>query len=153
MDQGADIITQHTDSTAAIQAAADRGKFAFGQASDMIHFAPDTQLTSIIDAWGPYYVARTQAVLDGTWTSGDTWHGMAEGMVVMAPFTNMPFSVSQLARNTTEALTSGALHAFTGPIYNQAGELMVPAGEVAADFPMLVTMNWYVQGVDDKLPD
>ena len=153
MDQGADIITQHTDSTAAIQAAADRGKFAFGQASDMIHFAPDTQLTSIIDAWGPYYVARTQAVLDGTWTSGDTWHGMAEGMVVMAPFTNMPFSVSQLARNTTEALTSGALHAFTGPIYNQAGELMVPAGEIAADFPMLATMNWYVQGVDDKIPD
>ena len=73
----------------------------------------------------PYYVARTQAVLDGTWTSGDTWHGMAEGMVVMAPFTNMPFSARQMARNTTAALTSGALHAFTGPIYNQAGELMV----------------------------
>ena len=54
MDQGADIITQHTDSTAAIQAAADRGIKAFGQASDMIHFAPNTQLTAIIDKWGPY---------------------------------------------------------------------------------------------------
>ena len=152
MDQGADIITQHTDSTAAIQAAADRGMFAFGQASDMIHFAPNTQLTAIIDAWGPYYVARTQAVLDGTWTPGDTWHGMNEGMVVMAPFTNMPISVATLARETTAALTSGELHAFTGPIYNQEGELVVPAGEVADDFPMVATMDWYVKGVDDKLP-
>jgi len=152
MDQGADIITQHTDSTAAIQAAADRGMFAFGQASDMIHFAPNTQLTAIIDAWGPYYVARTQAVLDGTWTAGDTWHGMNEGMVVMAPFTNMPLPVATLARKTTAALTSGVLHAFTGPIYNQEGELVVPAGEVADDFPMLATMDWYVKGVDDTLP-
>jgi simple sugar transport system substrate-binding protein len=120
----------------------------------MIQFAPDTQLTAIIDNWGPYYVARTQAVLDGTWTGGgDTWHGMGPGMVVMAPFTNMPYSAQQMARNTVEKLTSGELHAFTGPIYNQAGELMVPAGEVAADFPMLATMNWYVQGVDDKLPE
>ena len=153
MDQGADIITQHTDSTAAIQAAADRGIKAFGQASDMIHFAPKTQLTAIIDEWGPYYVARTQAVLDGTWTSGDTWHGMGPGMVVMAPFTNMPDSVRQMATETTAALTSGKLHAFTGPIYNQAGELVVAAGEVAPDFPMLATMNFYVQGVDDKLPE
>ncbi len=153
MDQGADIITQHTDSTAAIQAAADRGIKAFGQASDMIHFAPKTQLTAIIDEWGPYYVARTQAVLDGTWTSGDTWHGMGPGMVVMAPFTNMPESVRQMAIETTAALTSGKLHAFTGPIYNQAAELVVEAGEVAPDFPMLATMNFYVQGVDDKLPE
>ena len=153
MDQGADIITQHTDSTAAIQAAADRGIKAFGQAADMIHFAPKTQLTAIIDEWGPYYVARTQAVLDGTWTSGDTWHGMGPGMVVMAPFTNMPESVRQMAIETTAALTSGKLHAFTGPIYNQAGELVVEAGEVAPDFPMLATMNFYVQGVDDKLPE
>jgi len=151
MDQGADIITQHTDSTAAIQAAADRGIYAFGQASDMIAFAPNTQLTAIIDAWGPYYVARTQAVLDGTWSSGDTWHGMNEGMVVMAPFTNMPYSAQQMARNTTAKLTSQEFHAFTGPIYNQEGELVVAAGEVADD-GMLAGMSFYVQGVDDKLP-
>ena len=152
MDQGADIITQHTDSTAAIQAAADRGILAFGQASDMIHFAPDTQLTAIIDEWGPYYVARTQAVLDNTWTSGDTWHGMGPGMVVMAPFTNMPSSVAEMAAATTASLTSGELHAFTGPIYNQNGELVVAEGAVA-DVGMLAGMNFYVQGVDDKLPE
>ena len=67
MDQGADMITQHTDSPAALQAAEERGVFAFGQASDMSRFAPTAHLTAIEDHWGPYYVKRAQAVLDGTW--------------------------------------------------------------------------------------
>ena len=73
IDQGVDIITQHTDSTAPMQVAAERGIKAFGQASDMIKFGPKPQLTSIVDDWGPYYIERIQAVLDGTWkpaTSG-----------------------------------------------------------------------------------
>ena len=152
MDQGADIITQHTDSTAALQAAAERNVLAFGQASDMIQFAPSTQLTSIIDEWGPYYVERTQAVLDGTWTSGDTWHGMSDGLVVMAPYTNMPDDVATLAAETAESIRTGAFHPFTGPIYNQAGELVVPEGEVADD-GMLAGMMFYVKGIDDEVPN
>ncbi len=151
MDQGADIITQHTDSTAALQAAAERGIYAFGQASDMIHFAEKTQLTSIIDNWGPYYVARTKAVLNGTWASTDTWDGMDKGMVVMAPYTNMPADVAALAAKTAESIRSGAFHPFTGPIHNQAGEQVVAAGAVADD-GMLAGMSFYVQGIDDKLP-
>jgi basic membrane protein A and related proteins len=67
IDQGVDIITQHTDSTAPMQVAAERGIKAFGQASDMIKFGPETQLTSIIDDWGHYYTERVKAVMDGTW--------------------------------------------------------------------------------------
>ena len=159
MDQGADIITQHTDSTAALQAAAERNVLAFGQASDMIQFAPSTQLTSIIDEWGPYYVERTQAVLDGTWTSGDTWHGMSDGLVVMAPYTNMPNDVATLAAETAESIRTGAFHPFTGPIYNQAGELVVPEGEVADDGMLAGMMPgmkkakaaMQASGMDDKV--
>src|SRR5437899_12244360 len=49
IDQGADIIMQHTDSPAAMQVAAERGKLAFGQDSEMIKFGPKSQLTSIMD--------------------------------------------------------------------------------------------------------
>src|SRR5260370_30530 len=55
LDQGADVIMQHTDSPAAMQIAAARGALAFGQDSDMIKFGPKTQLTSIVDNWAPYY--------------------------------------------------------------------------------------------------
>ena len=74
-------------------------------------------------------------------------------MVGTAPFTNMSNDIATMARETTESIRTGAFHPFTGPIYNQAGELVVAAGEVAPDFPMLATMNFYVQGIDDKLPE
>ena len=56
--QGADIIVQHTDSTAPLQIAQEQGKLGFGQSSDMMKFAPKAQLTAIVDDWGPYYVGR-----------------------------------------------------------------------------------------------
>jgi simple sugar transport system substrate-binding protein len=51
IDQGADIILQHTDSPAPLQIAEARGVFAVGQASDMARFAPKAQLTAIVDNW------------------------------------------------------------------------------------------------------
>ena len=149
--QGADIITQHTDSTAPLQIAAEQGVLGFGQASDMIKFAPDHQMTAIIDDWAPYYVARVQAVLDGTWESMDTWDGMGPGMVAMAPYTNLPDDVVAMAKETEARITSGEFHPFTGPIHKQDGTMAIGDGEVLDDGTLL-GMNWYVKGVDDELP-
>ena len=149
--QGADIITQHTDSTAPLQIAEEQGVVGFGQASDMIKFAPKAQLTAIIDDWSAYYIERTKAVLDGTWTSGDVWGGMGAEMVVMADYTNMPDDVKAMAEETEAKITSGEFHPFTGPIYKQDGTLAVEEGKVLDDGTLL-GMNWYVQGIDDSLP-
>ncbi len=150
ISQGADIITQHTDSTAAVQVAAEQGVYAFGQASDMSAFGPKTVLTSIIDDWAPYYIARTEAALNGTWESTDTFGGMDSGMVGMGAFENMPADVKAMAEATTAAITSGELHPFAGPVYKQDGTLAAAEGETVA-IGDLLGMNWYVQGVDDKL--
>ena len=149
--QGADIITQHTDSTAPLQIAAEKGVYGFGQASDMIKFAPKNQLTAIVNNWAPYYIKRTKAVLDGTWKSADTWEGKATGMVTMAPYTNMPADVAKMAQATHKKLADGSFHAFTGPIFKQDGSQAAKAGEVIDDGTLL-GMNWYVKGIDDKLP-
>lgn len=149
--QGADIITQHTDSTAPLQIAEEQGVVGFGQASNMIKFAPKAQLTAIIDDWSAYYVDRTKAVIGGTWESKDTWGGMDAKMVVMADYTNMPDDVKAMAEETEAKITSGEFHPFTGPIYKQDGELAVAEGEVLDDGTLL-GMNWYVKGVDDTLP-
>ena len=150
ISQGADVITQHTDSTGPVQVAEEQGVYAFGQASDMSAFAPNALLTSIVNNWGDYYIERTQAVLDGTWESGDTFGGMGANMVNMADFINMPADVAAMAEETTAAITSGDLHPFTGPIYKQDGSLAVGAGEVL-DIGTMLGMNWYVKGVDDQL--
>ncbi|MCB1422718.1 MAG: BMP family ABC transporter substrate-binding protein [Nitratireductor sp.] len=151
IDQGADIITQHTDSTAPMQVAAERGVKAFGQASDMINFGKETQLTAIIDDWGPYYVERVKAVLEGTWEQVDVWAGMKEGHVVMAPYTNMPDDVKAMAEETQAKITSGEFDPYTGPVKKQDGSDWLAEGEVA-DAGVLLGMNFYVAGVDDQLP-
>ena len=153
INQGADIIVQHTDTYAPCQAAEEAGVYAFGQASNQEEFCPNAHLTAIEDIWGPYYAARAKAVVDGTWSSQDTWEGMADGMVVMSPYNTklMPASLIQEAVNMEVAIKDGTLHSFTGPIYNQAGELVVAEGEVADD-GMLAGMSFYVQGIDGDLP-
>ncbi len=148
---GADILVQHTDSTAGLQVAQELGKLGFGQASDMIKFAPKSQLTAIVDNWGPYYIRRIKDVMDGTWKSQSSWDGMAEGTVNIAPFTNMPEDVAKMAADTVASIKSGKFNPFTGPITKQDGTVVGEAGKPLADGDIL-GMNWYVKGVDDKLP-
>ena len=89
-DQGADVLTQHTDSAAATQFANERGIYSFGQDSDQIKFGPKAQLTAIVNNWTPYYTDRIKLALDGKWESGDVWGGLSSKIVQMAPYTNMP---------------------------------------------------------------
>jgi simple sugar transport system substrate-binding protein len=149
-DQGADIIVQHTDSTAALQVAEERKLHGFGQSSDMIKFAPNAQLTSLTDEWGPYYISRVQAALDGTWKPDNVWLGIKDGAVKLAPFTNMPDDVKAMAE-ATEKKIAGGWNPFTGPVSKQDGSPWLKDGEVADDATLL-GMNFYVKGIDDKLP-
>jgi basic membrane protein A and related proteins len=152
IDQGADIIMQHTDSPAAMQVAAERGKLAFGQDSEMIKFGPKTQLTSIMNNWGPYYTKRVKAELDGTWASQDEWDGLKEKMLVMAPYLNMPDDVKKMAEETEAAIVAGTLHPFKCPIVAQDGKEVECKGGKNLDDGQILGMNFYVKGIDDKIP-
>lgn len=152
IDQGADVILQHTDSPAPLQVAEKRGVYGVGQASDMAKFAPKAQLTAIIDNWDGYYVQRTKDVIEGTWESKDTWGGFDSGMVEMAPFNEViPADTIASAKAAIEAIKSGELKPFTGPIKDQSGKVVVAEGVSMPDSDLL-KMNWYVEGVEDKLP-
>jgi len=152
LDQGADIIMQHTDSPAPMQVAAERGKLAFGQDSEMIKFGPKAQLTSILDTWAPYYISRVKAELDGAWKSEDSWGGLETKMFEMAPYTNMPDEVKKVAEDMQAAITAGKLHPFKCPVTGQDGkDVECKGGDHLADGQIL-SMNFYVKGVDDKVP-
>jgi simple sugar transport system substrate-binding protein len=151
-DQGADILMQHTDSPAAMKFAEEKGILAFGQASDMIAFGPNAQLTSIVDNWAPYYRKRVAALLDGSWTSSDTWEGFKEGGVTLAPFSKkIPPDVVALGQRARDGIAEGRIHPFTGPINRQDGSVWLKAGETATDKD-LASMNFYVEGIDGALP-
>lgn len=153
IEQGADVIMQHTDSTAAMAIAEQKGIYAFGQASDMKAFGPTAQLTAIIDNWGPYYVERVGAVIDGSWESTDVWQGMKEGLVVMSPFSDrIPADVRAEAEAMVAAISDGSYHPFTGPINRQDGSPWLAAGE-AADDGTLLGMNFYIEGIEGAIPN
>jgi len=152
MAAGCDMVAQHTDSPAPLQAAQKQGKLGFGQASDQIKFAPKAQLTATIDNWGPYYIKKVQGVIDGTWETGDYFGHMNEGAVQMAPFTNMPADVAAEAQKIKDAISNGEYFAFTGPLKDNTGKLQLKAGEIADDVH-LNTMMYYVEGIDAKVPN
>lgn len=154
IEQGADVILQHTDSKAP-QAAAEKagGVITFGQASDMSEYAPMPRVSSIIDNWGPYYIARTQAVMDGTWSSVNTWDGIASGMVEIGEISDaVPADVKASALALKASIASGEYHPFTGPLNKQDGSVWLADGEVADD-GTLAGMGFFVEGITGDIPN
>lgn len=147
IDQGADVITQHTDSPAAMQVAEERGLMAFGQASDMRRFGPNAQLTSIVDNWDAYYIRRVQAALDGTWKAEGVWMGLKDGAVEIAPYgPKVTPEAAAAADRVKQAVMAGELHPFTGPLKDAKGTERLAAGQAMTDED-LHKMDWYVPGV------
>ncbi|OLS50673.1 BMP family ABC transporter substrate-binding protein [Rhodovulum sulfidophilum] len=153
IEQGADVILQHTDSTAPQAAAEKAGNvITFGQASDMSEYAPSPRVSSIIDNWTPYYIERIQAVLDGTWESDDTWDGIGPGMVKIGEISSaVPEDVKAEALALKASLASGDYHPFTGPLNKQDGSPWLAEGEVADDATLL-GMNFFVEGLTGEIP-
>ena len=152
IDQGCDVIMQHTDSTAPVALAEEKGIFCFGQASDMAKFGPNSCLTSIVDNWGPYYTKRIKAVMDGTWAQADTWDGIGEGGVVIAPISDkVPADVKAEAEAMIAAIGDKSYHPFTGPLKWQDGTELLADGAVIDD-GTLAGMLKYVEGIEGDIP-
>ena len=161
LDQGVDVITAHTDSTAPLAEIAKEGgkAFGFGQASDMAAFAqnddgmPGPRIASIIDDWSPYYVKRVGALMDGTYEQTDSWGGMPEGEVVIGEITDaVPADVKAEAEAMIAAITAGEYHPFTGPMNKADGSVFLAEGEVATD-AQLLTMDFYIEGITAEIPN
>lgn len=154
IEQGADVIMQHTDSTAPMAEMEKAGDaIGFGQASDMAQYAPSPRVTSIIDNWGPYYVDRVGAVIDGTWESTQSWEGIADGMVKIGEMTDaIPADVIKEAQDLANSIAAGEYQPFTGPLNKQDGTVWLAEGETADD-ATLGGMSFYVEGLTSEIPN
>jgi len=144
---GCDVIATHTDSPAPLQFCQQKGIYGFGQGADMSKFAPKAHLTAIEDIWGPHYIARAKAMLDGSWKSEDFWEGIKEGDVVISPYNPIvPKNVQEAANKIIDGYKNGTYDVFKGPIFDQNGTEKVPAGK-AMSLGELATIDWYVKGI------
>ncbi|WP_373989935.1 BMP family ABC transporter substrate-binding protein [Duganella sp. BuS-21] len=150
--QGADVMAQNTDSPATLQVAQEKGVYAFGWDSDMAKFAPKAHLTAATNDWSGYYINTAKAVLAGSWKSSEYRGGLKEGMVKMSKVNAVvPADVAKLFDEKKAALTAGTFDPFTGPIKDQSGAIKYAAG-VKVPEKELLSMNFYVQGVDGTIP-
>ena len=153
IEQGVDVILQHTDSTAPQAAAQEAGNvFTFGQASDMAAFKPTPRISAIIDNWGPYYIERIQAVIDGTWATQAFWGGIGEGEVKIGEITEaVPAEVKAEAEALAAKIADKSYHPFTGPLNKQDGSVWLTEGQTPSD-DELHGLNFYVEGITGDIP-
>ena len=150
--QGADVMAQNTDSPATLQVAQEKGVYAFGWDSDMAKFAPKAHLTAATNDWSGYYIDTAKAVLAGTWKPTEYRGGMKEGMVKMSKLNPVvPADAAKAFEEKKAALAAGTFAPFTGPIKDQSGAIKYAAGVLVPQKDLL-SMNFYVQGVEGTIP-
>ncbi|MBC7084476.1 MAG: BMP family ABC transporter substrate-binding protein [Firmicutes bacterium] len=152
LEAGCDVIAQHQDTPAPMQAAEEKGCYGVGYNTDMRQFAPKAVLTAPVWNWGPYYVRTVKAVMDGTWKTEEYWGGMEDGVVDIGPYGPMvPEDVKKLVAQKKQEIIAGKLVVFAGPLKDNKGVLRVPAGKAMTDAEML-SFDWFVEGVDGTVP-
>ena len=150
---GADVLFQNTDSPAVLKTAEAKGKRAFGWDSDMTAYGPKAHLASSVINWGPYYIKTAQEVLDGTW-KGNThsWWGVKEGAIdIVSIAEDVPADTKAKVEEVKKGLTDGSFVIWKGPLKDNAGKEVL-AKDAVADDKFLSGINFYVKGVEGKVP-
>ena len=124
----------------------------FNLNSSMKEYAPTKYLGVVKTDWAPFFVASVDAHLAGNFQGKNEWLGMNDNVVVVEDW-NADISADMKARiDATHAeISSGAKHVYDGPLTNQAGKEVIPAGERLEDGAIL-GMDWHVEGVNSPLP-
>jgi simple sugar transport system substrate-binding protein len=151
MGQGADVVTHHTDSTATVAVAEEKGKMAIAYHSDMRKFGPNAQLAAVTHHWGDYYTARAQAAIDGTWSVKPVWGGVKEGFIRLEGLSDkLPKELVDAVKKREDEIRAGTFHPFSGAIKSNDGK-EVTTGAALTDEQM-GKMDYYVAGVVGKVP-
>jgi len=148
--QGADLLTNHTDSTAVVQAGEEKGIQTMSYNSDMSKFGPKTCLTGVTMHWDQYYINEVKAAMDGSWKSKDTWGGIKEDMIRLAPFNAaVPGAVRDEVMAKLNAIAAGTFAPFSGTIIDQDGKTQLAGGKMADKD--ILGMKFFVKGVQGKI--
>src|SRR4051812_25586897 len=151
---GAGVLMQNTDSSAVLQTAEKMGKRAFGWDSDMSSYGPKAHLGSAVINWAPYYISSVRDALDGKWKTSPTkiWWGVKEGAIdFVSVAADVPEDAKKKLDEVKAGLKSGSFVIWKGPIVDNAGKEVLPKDK-AADDEWLGGINFYVKGVEGKVP-
>ena len=144
---GSDVLGQNVDSTATGQVAQSKGIPWVGYDSNAKKFAPTSWLTASVYNWGPYYLRRVKAAMNGTWKTSFYYGSIKDGFTKLAPYGPRVSAKTKAAiAKKMQQIKTGKFYEFAGPLYDQTGKLRVPKGK-RMTVKDLYSMNWLVKGV------
>lgn len=118
IDQGCDVIGQHSDTSAPATTAQNNKVFAVGYNDDMVPVAPDAALLSARVNWGAYYEYALKALVAGEAIDQDWCGDYASGACYLSPLNE-----AVAAEGTKEAIEAaekgiadGSIQVFAGPL-------------------------------------
>lgn len=148
VDLGCDVIAQHCDTPNPQTVAEQNGVWGVGYNSDMSKDAPDAVLTSVMWDWSVYYTYAVQSVIDGTWTGENYFGGMADGLVDIAPLSDICAEGTQEAVDAArKQITEEGFNVFDGVIETNDGSTVGEEGSTLSDSDITGNMNWYFKNV------
>ena len=148
IDRGADVIGQHTDSTAPQTIAESNGVWSVGYNIDTTYAPQNAILVSAMFDWSVYLVFAVQEMVEGRDVPTDFIAGLADGMVLISP-TN-PATVAAGTDEAIEAAKTRILNGwdvFTGPIYGSDGSQILADGEQWIEMLSAPSWSHIVQGI------
>ena len=149
---GADVLFQNTDSPAVLKTAQDKGKRAFGWDSDMTAYGPKAHLASAVINWGPYYTKAVTEAIEGKWATGASWWGVKEGAIdIVSIADDVPAEIKTKVADVKKGLVDGTFSIWKGPLVDNTGKEIL-AKDAVADDKFLGGVNFYVKGVEGKVP-
>jgi basic membrane protein A len=151
---GADVLMQNTDSPAVLKTAESLGKRAFGWDSDMTAYGPKAHLGSAVINWAPYYISTVREVLENKWKTSPTkiWWGVKEGAIdFVSVAADVPDDAKKKLEEVKAGLKDGSFAIWKGPIVDNTGKVVLAKDKVADD-QFLGGINFYVKGVEGKVP-
>jgi basic membrane protein A and related proteins len=148
LSAGADIIANHLDSAATLQAAAAQGKWGMTTNADWSFAAPQAFLSGSAWNWGPFYVKEVEAVRANKFEPKRELGDLKSGIVLLLPYGPMVTEeAKQAVESAKQKIMSGELKVFAGPIEDNEGKVRVPAGTELSSEDAATKMNWLVAGV------
>lgn len=148
---GCDVLSQHCDTPNPMTAAEEAGVFGVGYNSDMSKDAPNAVLTSVVWDWSAYYTTAVKDVIDGTWDGSNYFGGMAEGLVNIAPLSDLCKEGTKEAIDEARAkIESGDWDVFWGVIETNEGTTVGEEGKSLDDATITGGINWYFKNVVEK---
>jgi basic membrane protein A len=175
-DGGAQVVLTGADTPAVADVAQAKGKW--GITYDYIGSCKvERCLTTIYWNWGPIYAKIVQGTIDKTYKPGFDYFdadsqslglwGFMEGQTMTKGESDLPAADLQLVKDTLAQMLAGKFtrfDVFSGPIKDNAGKVIVPAGEKFSQadidqFPpgapgleCKYCMYWWAEGITAELP-